>query len=201
MRRWTGVSGAAGSPSFTAAVDWDTLAAGTRYSTAVSPTTTRSPSRSRRRPVTRSPLTNVPFRDRPSSPTAPSPPIRPRPAGPPAPPDALELRGDARPLAVPGQRRVVVGAPADRDDPLVRRELVDHLPRVAVVEQEERDAAALGVEPRLDLGGRRAVGAAHVSRLHRGRARRGARARAGACPRRGSCAPPPRRTRRARAPP
>ena len=67
----------------------------------VCPTRTRSPSRRRRRPATRSALTNVPLVDSPSSTIVHSPPI------------ALELRVHAGDLVVPGDRQVRLGPAAD----------------------------------------------------------------------------------------
>ena len=66
--------------------------------------------------------------------------------------DGLELGVQARDLGVPRERDVALGAPADR-----RRagEEEDDLRSPTVAVQEERSAAALGVETGLDLSGRR----------------------------------------------
>jgi hypothetical protein len=59
---------------------------------------------------------------------------------------------DARDLVVPDERDVVVGAAADRDARGVGAELGDHLAALAVAVEQERDAAPLGGQARLELG-------------------------------------------------
>ena len=65
--RCVGVSWTAAGPEPTAIVELAPAVAVARKMTGVSPKHIRSPSRSSRRPTTRSPLTNEPLRDRPSS--------------------------------------------------------------------------------------------------------------------------------------
>ena len=67
IRRCVGVSWTAAGPEPTAIVELAPGFAVARKMTGVSPKHIRSPSRSSRRPTTRSPLTNEPLRDRPSS--------------------------------------------------------------------------------------------------------------------------------------
>jgi hypothetical protein len=67
-------------------------------------------------------------------------------------PDRLELRVHARDLLVPRQRELVVRASPDRQPPAHAVELEDHLRALVVAVDEERRAAALGLEHRLQLG-------------------------------------------------
>src|SRR5439155_217958 len=70
MRRWVGVScGGLPVPAVATTVGRESAGSGTRKASVVRPMRRTSPSRRRRRPSTRSPLTNEPLRDRPSSET------------------------------------------------------------------------------------------------------------------------------------
>src|SRR5436190_16899157 len=79
-RRWVSVTLAASGRSRATVVSPAASWAGERYRARVLPNRRMSPRRRRRLPSTRSPLTNEPFRDRPSSTSTQSPPIRPSPA-------------------------------------------------------------------------------------------------------------------------
>ena len=63
--------------------------------------------------------------------------------------DALELRVQPRDLAIPGERHVAVRSAADGDLPV---ELVQDLVAGAVEVEQERHAAPLGLQARLELG-------------------------------------------------
>ena len=96
----------------------------------------------------------------------------------PLPADALELGVQARDLRVPRQAHLVGGPAAHADAVAVGVEVDDPLLAVPVAEDEERPAAALGLDPLAQLGGRRAVGlqgrggSAHLVRSRYPRVRR-----------------------------
>jgi hypothetical protein len=110
----------------------------------VSPIRIVSPPCSRRRPVTRSWLTNVPLRQAVVG-------DRPRAA------DPLEDRVQARDLAVPLDPHVGALVAAERQRGALHREGHDPLSPDGVAQQQERDSRPLRLEARLQLGGRRAV--------------------------------------------
>ena len=72
--------------------------------------------------------------------------------------EALELGVQARDLGVPLQRDVVAGAAPDRDALARRVEHEQPLGAVAVAQDEERRALALGLDALAQLGGRGRVG-------------------------------------------
>ena len=105
----------------------------------------RSPSVSRRRPWIRSPLTKVPFCEKPSSHSVQSPALNSSSAC------RRETSGSH------GERHVGLLAPPDGDRARARVQRDDLLHALVVAQEQERRAALLRLAPRLQVRGRRQI--------------------------------------------